>query len=87
MRADDDPWGRFTIRASRHPAAPDARSVVFELADPAARKSAGPPAVVVLRAGGELVVRYDPPARPVPGLTKDDYFRKAAEVVKGRRRG
>lgn len=87
MPAADDLWGRFTIQVSRDPAAADARRVVFELADPVARKTAGSPAVVVLRAGGELVVRYDPPARPVPGLGKDDYFRKAAEVVKSRMRG
>jgi hypothetical protein len=63
-------------------AAADARRVVFALADRAARAAAGSPAVVVLRAGGDLLVRYDPPARTVPGLGRDDYLRKAAEVVR-----
>lgn len=87
MPAVGDLWGRFMIRSFRHPAATDARRVVFDLADPTARKSAGSPAVVVLRAGGELVVRYEPPARPIPGLAKEDYLRKAAEVIKARKRG
>jgi hypothetical protein len=82
MPTDDDRWGRFTIRAYRHPAAADARRVVFERADPGERAAAGPPAVVVLRAGGDLLIRYDPPAQAVPGLGKDDYLRKAAEVVR-----
>ena len=80
-----DPWARFRIRAFHDPAAGDARRVGFELADPAARKAAGTPAVVVLRAGGELLVRYDPPQLGVPGLAREDYLRKAAEVLKALR--
>jgi len=75
-------WPRFHIRAYRHPAAPDARRVVFERADPAARAGAGRPAAVVLRAGGELVVRYDPPDLGMAGLAKVDYLEKAAAIVK-----
>ena len=73
------PWSRFTIRAYRDAAAGDAVRVVFErTGDRAAR-----PAAVVLRAGGELIVRYDPPDPPVPGLTRDDFIRHAGEVVQG----
>lgn len=87
MTPDTDPWDRFTIHTYRHAAGPDAYRVVFKLTDPAARAAAGSPAVVVLRAGGELVVRYDPPQRGVPGLGRDDYLRKAAVVVKARAGG
>jgi hypothetical protein len=70
-------WDRFTVRAYRDPAAGDARRVVFELkGDPGAR-----PAVVVLRAGGELLVRYEAPDPPIAGLDRDDFLRRAAEVV------
>ena len=86
MPAAGDPWQRFTIRAYRHPAAADARRVVFELADPTERAAAGQPAVVGLRAGGDLLVRYDLPALGVPGLGRDDYLRKAAAVVQARPR-
>jgi hypothetical protein len=82
MSQDARPWEQFSIRVYRHPAAVDAKRVVFELADPTARAAAGTPAVVVLRAGGELLVRYDPPQIPVRGLERDDYLQKAAEVAK-----
>jgi hypothetical protein len=67
---------------SGHPAGPDARRVVFELADPDARDAAGRPAAVVLRAGGDVIVRFVPPATEVPGLGRADYVRKAIEVVR-----
>jgi len=75
-------WTRFRIRVFPHPAATDARRVVFELADRAAGLAAGRPATVVLRAGGELLVQYDPPQLGVPGLGKDDYLQHAAAIVK-----
>jgi hypothetical protein len=82
MAADDERWKRFAIRAYRDPAAADARRVVFEIADPQARARAGRPAAVVLHAGGELLVRYEPSQTRVPGLGREDYVRKAAEVVR-----
>lgn len=84
MPKSDDPWAQFRIGVYRDPAARDARRVVFELVDARARAAAGSPATVVLKAGGELVVRYDPPQLGVPGLTKSDYLRKAGEMVKTR---
>src|SRR5689334_23294292 len=82
MRTPANPWARLRITVSSDPAAADARRVVFELTDPAARSAAGRPAAVVLRGGGELLVRYDPPAVPVPGLGKADFLRKAAEAIR-----
>jgi ABC-type nitrate/sulfonate/bicarbonate transport system substrate-binding protein len=79
------PWDQFRIRAYRHQAAADARRVVFAVADPAAAVAVGAPAVVVLSAGGEPLVRYDPPRVAVRGLGREDYLQKAAEVVKGLR--
>jgi len=73
-------WGQFVIRTYRDPAAGDARRVVFEPRDPL---PGGTPAAVVLPAGGDLLVRYDPPRPAVPGLGRDDFLRKAAAVVRG----
>jgi hypothetical protein len=82
MSNNPDRWARFRIRFFRHPAADDARRVVFELADPGAGSAASRPATVVLRAGGELLVQYDPPQPGVPGLGRDDYLQKAAAIVR-----
>lgn len=78
----DDIWDRFSIQATRHFGAADAYQVVFEFRNPAARHSAGKPAAVILCADGELVLRFQDPDLGVPGLAKDDYLKKAAEVVK-----
>jgi hypothetical protein len=77
-------WAAFLIQVSRHPSDRDTRRVVFELADEEARDTAGRPAAVVLRAGGDVVVRFVPPDLEVPGLGRGDYVRKAVEVVRAR---
>ena len=77
---DDNVWNDFTIRAYRDPAGTGAIRVEFEPKGPAAR---GCPAVVVLRGGGELLVRCDPPEPAVPGLGRHDFLKKAVSVVKG----
>jgi hypothetical protein len=82
MAGEDARWQWFVIRAYRDPAADDARRVVFEVADPKTRATAGRPTGVVLRAGGDLLVRYEPPQVKVPGFGRDDYVRKAAAVVR-----
>jgi hypothetical protein len=76
---DDEVWDRFTIRAYRDSAGAGAIRVEFEPKDPAAR---GRPAVVVLRGGGELLVRCDPPEPAVPGLGRHDFLKKAVSVVR-----
>ena len=82
--AGDQSWAGFLIQVSRHPAGRDARRVVFELADADTRDAAGRPAAVVLRAGGDVIVRYVPPEVEVPGLGRSEYVRKAVEVVRAR---
>jgi hypothetical protein len=86
-RADGPDWDRFLILVSRHPDDPDTYRVVFERRDPAARDAAGQPAVVIVRGGGDLTVRFVPPAAAVAGVGREDYVRKAVAVVKAQAGG
>jgi hypothetical protein len=71
-----DRWALFNIRIQNDPSAPDARRVVFEF-----RNSKSHPATVVVRAGGEMVVRYLPPDPDVPGFNRNDFIMKAVAMV------
>jgi hypothetical protein len=74
-------WGGYTIRVYRDAVAPDARRVVFEPRRPVSGGSPTIPATVVLRAGGELLVRYTPPQPEVSPFQREDYVLKAVEVI------
>jgi hypothetical protein len=76
MPNQSDKWALFNIRVFNDASAPDATRVVFEF-----RNSKSHPATVVLRAGGEMVVRYLAPEPEVPGFTRDDFVTKAAAMV------
>lgn len=82
MTRDAHIWDRFSIQATRHYGAADAYQVVFVLRNLTGRQSAGKPAAVILCADGELVLQFQAPDLGVPGLGKDDYLKKAGEVVK-----
>ncbi len=76
-----DPWSLFSIRivvAGR--LIKGVYRVVFEHTDPQAAIHAA----VTLRAGGDRLVRYTPPVPDIPGITRDMYIQKAAELVQAR---
>jgi hypothetical protein len=77
MPTDADKWTQFNIRVYSDPWAADARRILFEL-----RGQKSHPATVVLRAGGELLVKFLPPEPEVPGFTRDDFVLKAAAMVR-----
>lgn len=77
MPNDIDKWNQFDIRIYNDAAAGDARRVEFHF-----RGRKALPAIVVMRARGELIVRYLPPEPAILGLTRDDFVLKAAEMVK-----
>ena len=78
MAIHPDKWALFNIRIHNDSSAPDARRVVFEF-----RNSKSHPATVILRAGGEMVVRYLPPEPDLPDLTRRDFIEKAVAMVQG----
>jgi hypothetical protein len=82
MVDDPDKWTQFNIRVYNDATAGDARRVVFEPRGHPARGGVSHPAMVVLRAGGDLIVRFSPPQPEVPGLTRDDFVSKAASTVR-----
>jgi len=78
MPIHPDKWAPFNICIYKDSSALDARRVVFEF-----RKSKSHPATVVLRAGGEMIVRYLPPEPEVPDITRKDFIAKAVAIVQG----
>jgi hypothetical protein len=74
----DDRWTQFKIRVYTDTSAADAQRVVFTL-----RGKKSQSAMVVLSAGGELVVEYRAPEPAVPGFNRNDFVAKAGEMVRG----